>query len=166
MMASVRSVLDRLSSAADRALWLGPLLARLTLAAVFAPTGWGKLHNLEKITAFFTELHIPAPQVNAVVVSSIEFFGGLLLLVGFGTRLVSLPLAFTMVVAIFTAKRAEIDGITTLLGFTEFTYLAMLLWLALVGPGSASLDRLIGWTRRRGTSESALRSKATVVGSR
>jgi len=164
-MASVRSTLDRLSSAADRASWLGPLLARLTLAAVFAPTGWGKLHNLEKITAFFTELHIPAPQVNAVVASATEFFGGLLLLIGLGTRLVSLLLAFTMAVAIFTAKRAEIDGIATLLAFTEFTYLAMLLWLALVGAGSASIDRLIGWIGRR-TSERALQPRATTVGSR
>src|SRR5215467_3097582 len=166
MVASVKSFLSRLSSAADRASWLGPLLARLTLAAVLIPTGWGKLQNLEKITAFFTELHIPAPHVNAVVASSTEFFGGLLLLVGLGTRLVSLPLAFTMVVAIFTAKRAEIDGIATLLGFTEFTYLAMLLWLALVGPGSVSLDRLIGWTQQRRASERPLQSRATTVGSR
>ena len=165
MVALVKSILSRLSSAADRVSWLGPLLARLTLAAVFIPSGWGKLHNLEKITAFFTELHIPAPQVNAVVASATEFFGGLLLLVGLGTRLASLPLALTMVVAIFTARRAEIDGITTLLGFTEFTYLAMLVWLALVGPGSASLDRLFGWTRLR-TTERALQPTAPTVGSR
>jgi len=165
MVASVKSFLSRLSSAADRASWLGPLLARLTLAAVLIPTGWGKLQNLEKITAFFTELHIPAPHVNAVVASSTEFLGGLLLLIGLGARLVSLPLAFTMLVAIFTAKRAEIDGITTLLGFTEFTYLAMLVWLALVGPGSAPLDRLFGWTRRR-TTERALQPTAPTVGSR
>jgi putative oxidoreductase len=166
MVASVKSILSRLSSAADRASWLGPLLARLTLAAVFAPSGWGKLHNLEKITAFFTELHIPAPQVNAVVASSTEFFGGLLLLVGLGTRLVSLPLAFTMVVAIFTAKRPEIDGISTLLAFNEFTYFAMLVWLALVGPGSASIDRLIGWSGQGRTSKGALQPRATTVGSR
>ena len=166
MVTSVKSILSRLSSAADRASWLGPLLARLTLASVFIPTGWGKLQNLEKITAFFTELHIPAPHVNAVVASSTEFFGGLLLLIGLGTRLVSLPLAFTMVVAIFTAKRADIDGITTLLGFTEFTYFAMLVWLALVGAGSASLDRLIGWSRRRRTTERLLQPPATTVGSR
>jgi putative oxidoreductase len=165
MVASVKSILSRLSSVADRVLWLGPLLARLTLAAVFIPTGWGKLHNLEKITAFFTELNIPAPQVNAVVASSTEFLGGLLLLVGLGTRLVSLPLAFTMVEAIFTARRAEIDGITTLLGFIEFSYLAMLVWLALVGPGSASVDRLIGWAHQR-TSKRALQPTATTVGSR
>jgi len=165
MVASVKSFLSQLSSAADRASWLGPLFARLTLAAVFIPTGWGKLQNLEKITAFFTELHIPAPHVNAVVASSTEFLGGLLLLIGLGARLVSLPLAFTMLVAIFTAKRAEIDGITTLLGFTEFTYLAMLVWLALVGPGSASLDRLFGWTRRR-TTERALQPTAPTVSSR
>jgi putative oxidoreductase len=166
MAASVKSILSRLSSASERVSFLGPLLARLTLAAVFIPSGWGKLHSLEKVTAFFAELHIPAPQLNALVASSIEFFGGLLVLVGLGTRLVSLPLAFTMVVAIFTARRSEIDGIATLLGFIEFSYFAMFIWLALVGPGLVSLDRLIYRAKRRRTSERALRPTPTTVGSR
>src|SRR5262249_27044874 len=136
MFAKIRLILSRLLSAADHASWLGPLLARLTLAAVFIPSGWGKLQNLDKFAAYFTELQIPAPHLNAIVASSTEFLGGVLLLVGFGTRLVSLPMAFTMVVAILTAKRGEIDGVATLFGFTEFTYLAMFLWLTLAGAGS------------------------------
>jgi putative oxidoreductase len=166
MASTSKSILSRLSSAIERASWLGPLLARLTLAAVFIPSGWGKLHSLEKITAFFLELRIPAPHLNALVASSIEFFGGVLLLIGFGTRVVALPLAFTMLVAILTARRAEIDGVTTLFGFIEFTYLAMLVWLALAGPGSASLDRLVGWVLRRRTNKTVLQPRETMVGSR
>jgi hypothetical protein len=52
-----------------------------------------------------------------------EFFGGILVLVGLGTRLVSLPLAFTMVIAILTAKRADITGLTALVGLEEWSYL-------------------------------------------
>jgi putative oxidoreductase len=166
MAAIVRSILSRLSSAAERASWLGPLLARLTLAAVFVPSGWGKLHNLEKISAYFSELHIPAPHLNALLASSIEFFGGVLLLIGLGTRVAALPLAFTMVVAILTARKAEIDSITTLLAFIEFTYIAMFVWLALAGPGSVSLDRLVGWALRRRTNKPVLQPRETMVGSR
>jgi putative oxidoreductase len=115
----------------------------VTLASVFIQTGWGKLNDLPQVTGYFTQLGIPAPGLNAAVAASTEFFGGLLLLVGLGTRLVSLPMAFTMVVAILTAKREALDGLTTLFGFEEWSYLVMFLTVALVGPGGLSLDALL-----------------------
>jgi putative oxidoreductase len=123
--------------------WLGPLLGRLAVAVIFIGTGWGKLHSLDKVTDFFTELHIPAPHFHAVLVASTELVGGLLLLVGLFTRLAAMPLAFTMVIAILTAKRSEIEGVSSLFGFEEFTYLMIFLWLAVSGPGALSIDRLL-----------------------
>ena len=128
----------------ERAYFLAPLLGRLAVGLLFASTGWGKLHSLDKITDFFGSLHIPFPHFNAILASCTEFFGGILVLVGALTRLAALPLAFTMVVAILTAKRDDIDGLSTLLGFEEFSYLVMFLWLALAGPGKASVDWLLG----------------------
>src|SRR5438132_14016972 len=92
----------------SRLSWLPPTLARIALGVVFAGTGWGKLHNLAKIASFFADLGIPAPGFNAVLVSSAELICGALLLVGLFTRLASIPLVVTMVVAIATAKRSEI----------------------------------------------------------
>src|SRR5947208_12978887 len=89
---------------ADRLSFLGPTLARLTLGLVFVGTGWGKLHSLDNVTAFFTELGIPAPGLNAAVASTAEFVCGALLLAGLFSRLASLPLIVTMIVAILTAK--------------------------------------------------------------
>jgi len=123
--------------------WLGPLLARFAVGMVFIGTGWGKLHSLDQVTSFFTELHIPAPHLQAVVVASTEFLGGLCIVFGLFTRLAALPLAFTMIIAIVTAKRSEIDGLTTLLGFNESLYLVVFLWLAIVGAGKLSLDHLL-----------------------
>jgi putative oxidoreductase len=48
-----------------------------------------------------------------------------------------------MIVAIKVAKWGDVDSLETLLGFEEVTYLAAFLWLALAGPGAASLDRLL-----------------------
>ena len=76
------------------------------------------------------------------------------MLIGLGTRLVSLPLAFTMVIAILTAKRPNIDGLTTLVGFEEWSYLVMFLWIALAGAGPLSLDALIRRVRRRDDDQS------------
>jgi putative oxidoreductase len=140
------ATIDRLRRAADRASFLGPTLARLTVGLVFIGTGWGKLHSLGDVTDFFASLHIPAPGFNARLAAATEFFGGVAVLIGLGTRLAALPLGFTMVVAILTAKRGDITGLTALVGFEEWSYLVFFIWLALAGAGPISLDALI---RRR-----------------
>jgi len=45
--------------------WLSPTLARLTVGLVFFQSGWGKLHDLEKVTDFFTQLGLPAAAFQA-----------------------------------------------------------------------------------------------------
>lgn len=146
----IPSTLDRLRKAADKISFLGPTLARLTVGLVFIGTGWGKLHSIHDVTEFFTTLHIPAPGFNARLTAATEFFGGLAILLGLGTRLVALPLGFTMVIAILTAKRGDITGLTALVGFEEWSYLVFFIWLALAGAGPLSIDGLIGRRRRIG----------------
>ena len=150
MLTTITNLLARLRAVGDKLTFIGPTLARLTVGLVFIGTGWGKLHSLGDVTEFFTSLHIPAPGFNARLAASTEFFGGILVLVGLGTRLASLPLAFTMVVAILTAKRADINGLTALVGFEEWSYLVFFIWLAVAGAGPLSLDNLVTrWLRRR-----------------
>lgn len=120
--------------------WLAPLLGRVTLGVLFMSTGWGKVHSLDKVTSFFGELGIPAPGFHAVLVSYTELVGGALLLVGLASRLAAVPLIVSMAVAIITAKRAEVTSLSDLFGLVEWTYLALLAWVALAGAGRASLD--------------------------
>jgi putative oxidoreductase len=128
--------------------FLAPLVARVTLGVLFMSTGWGKVHNLDKVAGFFSELGIPAPAFHASLVSYVELVGGALILVGLATRLAAVPLVVSMAVAILTAKRDELHGLADLFGLVEWTYLALLAWLALAGPGKASLDRLLFRKRR------------------
>jgi putative oxidoreductase len=123
--------------------WLAPLAVRVTVGVVFIGTGWTKLHNLPAITKNFTAMGIPAPEILTPFVSGVEFFGGLLLLLGLLTRFASVPLMIVMVVAIITAKRDDIDGIETFLGFEEVSYFVMFAWLAIAGPGPVSADHFI-----------------------
>jgi len=131
---------ERSKACLEKFSWVGPLLARITVGVVFAQAGWGKLNNLPQVTSFFAELGIPVPGIQAPFVSGLEFVGGLMVLVGFLTRWISIPLAFTMVVAIATAKRADIHGITDLLGLSEFAYFAIFVWLVFAGAGKISVD--------------------------
>jgi putative oxidoreductase len=129
--------------------WVAPLVARITLGVLFVSTGWGKVHDLDKVTGFFTDLGIPMPHANAVMVSFVELFGGGLLLIGLGSRLAALPLMASMAVAILTAQRENVHGLPDLFGLVEWTYFALLLWVAIAGPGKASLDHLLLGKKRR-----------------
>lgn len=129
--------------------WLAPLVARITLGVLFVSTGWGKVHDLDKVTGFFTELGIPAPHLNAVMVSFVELIGGSLLLIGLASRLAALPLIASMAVAISTAQRENVHGLPDLFGLVEWTYLALLLWVACAGPGRVSLDHVLLGKKRR-----------------
>jgi putative oxidoreductase len=139
-------------SALDRIRWLAPLLGRLAVGLLFMSTGWGKAHSIPKVTQFFVSLGIPMPGLNAVVVAYSELIGGTLLVVGLLTRLATIPLIVSMIVAILTAKLADLHGVFDLVGFDEFTYLVVLIMIAIIGPGAMSLDHLLckklGWKER------------------
>jgi putative oxidoreductase len=131
--------------------WLAPLLGRLSVGLLFMSTGWGKVHALEKVTHFFESLHIPAPGFNAVLVGYSELVCGTLLVVGLATRLATLPLIISMIVAILTAKLSDLHGVFDLASFDEFTYLSILAMIAIIGPGKVALDhplaRRLGWAK-------------------
>lgn len=139
----LESALSRARRLVTKLDWLGPLVARTTLGVLFMSTGWGKVHNLAKVAAFFAELHIPAPALQAALVSYVELIGGALLVLGLFARFASVPLLISMAVAIVTAKADEVHGLPDLFGLVEWTYLALLLWVALVGAGRVSLDHLL-----------------------
>jgi putative oxidoreductase len=140
---SIRAARERALQATQKLSFVGPLVARVTLGVLFMSTGWGKLHSLDKVTAFFSELHIPAPAFHATFVSYVELVGGALLLLGLATRFAAVPLVVSMAVAIITAQADEVHGLADLFGLVEWTYLALLTWLAISGAGALSLDRVL-----------------------
>src|SRR5436190_5521519 len=123
--------------------WAGPLIMRLIVGYTFMMTGWGKLNNLAQVTENFVGWGIPFPKILTPFVAGVEFFGGIMLLVGLFTRIPAAMLAVVMLVAIRSAKWGDVDSLETLLGFEEATYFAAFMWLAISGPGAASLDRLL-----------------------
>ena len=133
----------------DKMSWLGPLLARVTVGWVFATTGWGKLHGLKKVIDYFADLGIPYPQIQAPFASANEFVCGVLVLLGLGTRIASIPLIVVMLVAIRTAQWENVDSTAALLGLLEWSYVAIFAWLAIAGPGPVSIDALVARALKR-----------------
>ncbi len=123
------------------------LFVRLYWGWQFAQTGWGKLHDLGKVTEFFTSLGLPFPGVNAVFIANLEFFGGILLAVGLFSRPVALLLTGNMSVAFITADREALLSIFSdpdkFLAASPYTFLFASLLVLVFGPGKVSLDALV-----------------------
>jgi putative oxidoreductase len=136
------------------------LAVRLLWGWQFAESGWGHLTHMEKTIEFFTSLNIPLPAANAWFISILEFVGGGLLILGLGSRLISLLLAGDMVVAYITADR---DALKTLfssdpsnfLAASEFSLLLAALIVLIFGPGKLALDQLLERRFNRGAAASS-----------
>jgi len=122
------------------------LAIRVTWGYQFFLTGKGKLMNIDKTTGFFNDLGIPAPKFHAYLAGSTECFGGLLLLVGLASRVVSIPLAVTMIVAYLTAHKDNVHNLDDFVAQAPFPFLMTALIVLFFGAGIISIDGLLGCT--------------------
>ncbi|HEX4664577.1 MAG TPA: DoxX family protein [Terriglobales bacterium] len=124
------------------------LLVRLYWGWQFWQAGWGKLQDISKPIGFFSDLGIPFPVFNAWLVSSLECFGGILLVLGLASRLISIPLVIDMTVAYLTADRQALRSVFSepgkFYGADPYTFWFAALLIMIFGPGSVSLDYVIG----------------------
>ena len=121
---------------------------RLIWGAQFALAGLGKLAHPDAAAAAFEGWGFPAPAAHAWLAGGVETVGGLLLLVGLGTRPAALALSVVMLLALGTAHRAELLAATPADPTPLFTalptsYLLAALTLLFVGPGRWSGDRVL-----------------------
>jgi putative oxidoreductase len=120
----------------------------------FHITGAAHLKNLDRTTSFFQSLHIPHPYFNACLAGGTEFLCGLLLLLGLGSRLVAIPLIFTMIIAYLTAESDSLKQIFSdpdkFVSATPFLFMLTCIIVLAFGPGIFSLDWLIEKKIKRG----------------
>lgn len=123
------------------------LLVRLYWGWQFAQTGWGKLHNLPKIAGYFTTLNLPHPAFTAAFVANVEFFGGILLILGLASRFTGLVLAINMFMAYWTADHEALRSVFSDPGkfyvADPYTFLFAALMVLIFGAGVFALDTVI-----------------------
>ena len=143
MRSGIIALVLKITALLERSQSLPILLARVVLGVGFLQTGYGKLFkNHAGVVEFFTSLNIPLPAFNAWLVGGVEFFGGILLVVGLGTRLWAVLLAFTMIIATLTTALPK-DGLLGSLLSVEVLAMVLLVWLVFSGPGAFSLDHVV-----------------------
>jgi putative oxidoreductase len=123
------------------------LLVRLYWGWQLVQSGWGKLHNLEKVTDFFTSLGLPMPAQMAVFISCVELFGGIFLALGLLSRLTALVLTVNLITAYITADREALFSVFSdpdkFYAAAPYTFLVASLIVLIFGAGKFSLDELL-----------------------
>jgi putative oxidoreductase len=129
------------------------LVLRLYFGWGFMSAGLGKLLNVETHTGFFRDWGIPAPMLNVYLAGTTETVCGFLLLIGLASRIITIPLIGTMLVAYLTAHTEQLYALwgNTPLFFKAppFPYLFTCLVVLFFGPGLWSIDGIIKWRLAR-----------------
>jgi putative oxidoreductase len=141
------------------------ILVRLMAGGVFLWEGILKFVFHNQGGGRFALIGIPLPETMAIFVGLLEIVGGILLISGLFTRLISIPFIVEMLVAMFSTKIAMYLGTSHLplppvpprTGLwavlheirSEYAQLMSALFLMIVGPGPWSADALLARRRRR-----------------
>lgn len=152
------------------------ILLRLMAGSVFLWEGVLKFVYANQGVGRFTKLGFPFPQATADFDAVLEIVGGLLLISGLLTRLISIPFIIEMLVAMLSTKIPLYLGTSPLplptvapqIGFwavlheirSEYAQLMTTLFLLITGPGRWSLDALLA--RRRKEERQTIRDAITV----
>jgi uncharacterized membrane protein YphA (DoxX/SURF4 family) len=140
------------------------ILLRLMAGGVFLWEGILKFVYVIQGVGRFTKLGFPFPDFTASFVGRLEIVGGLLILLGLGTRFVAVPFLIEMVVAMLSTKIGLYLGTSPLplppsppvTGFwavlhevrSEYAQLLTIAFLLWAGPGPWSVDAR--WAQRTG----------------
>lgn len=138
-----RTLYNRFSESVSNLQSLSLLTLRLILAYGFYQPAMNKIGNVSGIAEWFGSMNYPLPLLNAYLATGTEVLGVILLTLGLGTRIISIPLIIVMLVAIFTVHLS--NGFAA--GDNGFEiplyYGLMLLVLLTHGAGKYSVDYFI-----------------------
>ena len=142
--------------------WLPILVARFSLGLFFAVSGYNKLFLAEKhedLVQLMATIGLPFPEFTALFLASVEFFGGLMLMVGFLSTFCAIALTIAMIVAIVTVEIDHVipkgigplDWMSWFLYLPQVMYVILFVWLMTTGPGQFSVDHYLA--RRLGVGD-------------
>jgi putative oxidoreductase len=124
-----------------------PLLGRTLIGLLFVVAGLRKVMAIAATAGYFAKLGFPAPEAMAYLAVLIEVGGGLLLILGFKTRIIAWLLVAFVVIATGMAHRfwefSDAGAYTAQLNnfLKNIAIIGGLLMFITFGPGSASVDK-------------------------
>jgi putative oxidoreductase len=136
----------------DRFAGFAPLVVRVIVGIIMAAHGWQKLTQTGPANfggQMLSGMGVPLPVFMGYVVTFVELFSGILLILGLLSRLAALLLTIDLVVAILLVKVnvGLLSGSSGTGAELDLALIAGLLVILLAGPGKLSLDHALGLER-------------------
>jgi putative oxidoreductase len=119
---------------------IATLVLRLGLGILMIPHGYDKLQHFSERSQTFTNPFHLGSTVSLVLVIFAEFFCSCLIIFGLFTRLACIPLIITTCVIVFYSNHGNVFGKGEVAALYLIGYLALIFF----GPGSVSVDKVIG----------------------
>ncbi|TAJ13529.1 DoxX family protein [Patescibacteria group bacterium] len=116
------------------------LIGRVTLASIFVLFGFMKIGTFAGMVAYAASAGVPFPQLAIVVAIVVELIGGLMILVGYKTKLVALAIAIFLVPVTLYFHTNFGDQVNLTMFWKNLSIFGGLLILAAHGAGSYSID--------------------------
>lgn len=145
------------------------ILLRLMAGGVFLWEGILKFVYTNQGVGRFTKLGLPAPEITATFIGTLEIVGGILLIAGLLTRLIAVPFIIEMIVAMLCTKVSLYFGTSPLppppappkMGIwgvlhdirSDYAQIMVVIFLLIAGPGKWSLDAYFARKRMRGRAD-------------
>lgn len=128
---------------------VGLLLLRVGIGCLMLVHGVAKIQGFGEMSQAFPDPIGLGSKLSLIMAIGAEVGCSLLLIVGLMSRVAAIPLAFTMIVALFVVHRADPWQVKELAA----AYLLVYVSLLLTGPGRFSLDHM-WWSKRTNTCNS------------
>jgi putative oxidoreductase len=127
----------------------GPLVGRILIALIFIFAGFGKITGFEGTVGYIASKGLPMPQLAAIGAIIIELGGGIMLVLGWKTRLAAAALfIFTALAALFFHNfwaASPDQAQNQMIHFMKnISMMGGQLFVVIHGAGAISLDRNAG----------------------
>lgn len=122
--------------------WLS-LVGRIFLAAIFIILGFAKISSFAVMSDFAAANNVPFPDLAIVVAIVIELVGGLMIALGWKTKLASLVVFLFLIPVTYYFHTNFLDPMQMTMFLKNLSIMGGMLLLAAYGPGKYSLDEMM-----------------------
>lgn len=124
---------------------LGRLFLRLFIGIMLMQFGIRQLYDFSSSVSLFPSVFGMSAEASMIIMIVIEIFCSLMIMVGFCTRLMSIPPLMAMIVAEWYILAVKTDIMPYMLswadpGYVPFLFMGIYFFIILVGPGKISVD--------------------------
>lgn len=123
--------------------WLS-LLGRIFLAAIFIILGFAKISSFAVMSDFAEANGVPFPDLAIIVAIVLELGGGLMIALGWKTKLAALALFVFLIPVTYYFHTNFLDPMQMTMFLKNLSIMGGMLLLAAYGPGKYSLDEMMG----------------------